>query len=66
MSADNIVYVKKRYGKWWVWHDSASVNPNPKFSFPKPKKFIEKSDAYDYAFELVKKIGYVEYGVNVL
>jgi hypothetical protein len=74
MSADNIIYVKKIRGKWWVWHDSASNDkPKPKAYFISngkkkyynqyEKSFESEGEALEYAFDLEEEIGYVEYNV---
>jgi len=65
MSADNIIYIKKKGKHWHVWHDFAS-NDDPQPYGLRYKKFDNKNDAIDYAFKLQKKISYVEYGVSMI
>jgi len=64
MSADNIIYIKKKK-KYHVWEDSAS-DEFPTFKGKKThKKFKYEYDAHKYAHELQKEFE-TEYGVKVL
>jgi len=65
MSADNIIYIKKKGKHWHVWHDFAS-NDDPQPYGRYYRKFKDKYKAMDYAFDLKEEIGYVEYGVEKL
>jgi hypothetical protein len=64
MSADNIIYIKKK-NKYHVWEDSASVE-SPTYKGKKThKKFKYEYDAHTYAHELQKEFE-TEYGVKIL
>jgi len=62
MSADNIIYIKKKK-KIHVWEDSAS-DPNPTYKNKRThKKFKKMSKAIKYAKEL-QEDWQTEYGVH--
>ena len=64
MSADNVVYLKKMKNGWNVWCDYMSNdNPWPRNDREFSKIFCRKADALEYASNIAKIIGYVEYGV---
>lgn len=63
MSADNVIYIKKKEDRWLVWHQC-----NPEFTNPQGltlKEFPDKLKACDYAFKLQKDYQ-TEYGVQLL
>jgi hypothetical protein len=63
MSADNYIGIKKRGLNWWVWWGFASEDrPN----YRKAKQFETREKAVDYAIELEKELGFVEYGIRFI
>ena len=67
MSADNIIYVKETNKQWHVWHTFVSNN-NTRIDKKSEgyKSFKRYKDALNYAHILVREIGLVEYGVEIL
>ena len=63
MSADNYIGIRKRGLNWWVWHGFAS---GAKTDYRKAKQFETREQAVDYAIELEKELGYVEYGIRFM
>ncbi len=64
MSGDNIIFVQKRIGFWYVWHQQ---NPEiPEFIREHTSVFGSRADALLGAHDLQRQIGYVEYGVSEL
>ena len=62
MSADNVIFVQKIKGKWCVWMDFASYEPNP----INAKKFDTEEEAMIYARKFYDNEGIVEYGITPL
>ena len=62
MSADNIIYVQKKYRYYHVWEQSASMDPDYKIGH-RHIRFEHRENALIAAHDLNKEI-YTEYGVN--
>lgn len=67
MSADNLLYMQKRNGRYWVWMAFASSSRKPKpprfGSFV--RDFKEEKDALAYAHRLMHE-EIIEYGLQIL
>ena len=61
MSADNVIYIQKKWSYFHVWEQSASHDPSYKNSHTH-KKFKERPEAALYALDMLKDYD-VEYGV---
>jgi len=62
LNKKNIIYVRRRWGRWYVWvDDSENENPIPTkydWSFPRD----EKNEALKKAFELKEQLSGIEFG----
>ena len=61
MSADNYIGIMKRGMNWWVWWGFASED---RISYRNGKQFETREKAVDYAINLEKELGIVEYGIR--
>ena len=80
MSADNSVIVGKFDNEYRVVHMGAADNLTYKcddydgsfnydevyYAFSKAPRFLDETEAWDYAIELEERFGYVEYGTYLL
>jgi len=66
MSADNMICVQLRRGKWWVWMDYASNKKlKPKHDRDR-QKFRSGEVAMIHAIVLRESLAVVEYGIRLL
>lgn len=59
MSADNIIFVRKRNDSWYVWYQGNPEEP----IFDSTNKFATRAGALLFAHDMYQNIGLVEYGV---